>query len=278
MGDPAWVVHLDCDALRQTTIGHQLLAELERPVVQKRFEAIQASFQLDPRKDLRGVTVYSATKGEPDAVVLAYADFNVERLVAVVKTNQGYTVSAHRSHQIHSWLDERKRTVDGEPTRIFSAVHTNQILILSHQEIRVGEALDVLDATQPSLVTSKKLPQLGGGNGTFLSGAARALELPGDLPGAAVLKQVKLIWLNVREAEGRTELKLALDLTSAETAKHLGDVARGLVALLALQSDNPDAVKISQAVTIEQVDTGVAVKLSLPAAELGQMIKARSGK
>jgi len=278
VNDPVWVVHLDCDALRQTTIGHQLLVELDRSVVQKRFEAIQATLSLDPRKDLRGVTVYSATKGESDAVVLAYADFDVERLVSVVQTNKGYEVSTHSGHQIHSWIDERKRTQDGEPARIFSAVHTNKILILGQQAIRVGEALDVVDATQPSLATGKKLPQLSGGNGTFLSGAAHAVELPGENLGTAVLKQVKLVWLNAREAEGRFELKLALELSSAETAKHLCDVGRGLVAVLALQTDKPDAVKLSQAITIEQVDTGVAVKMSLPAADLVQMIKDQSGK
>lgn len=278
VGDPAWVLHLDCDALRQTAIGHQLLSELDRPVVQKRFEAIQAAFSLDPRKDLHGVTVYSATKGEPDAVVLAYANFDKDRLLGLVQTNKGYEVTLHSGHQIHSWIDERKTTKDGEPTRVFSALHTNNVLILGQQEIRVGEALDVMDATQPGLATSRKLPQLGGGNGTFLTGAARAVELPGDNLAAAVLKQVKLVWLNARETEGRIELKLALDLSGAETAKHLGDVGRGLVAVLALQSDSPDAVKLSQAITVEQADTGVAVKLSLPAADLVQMMKDRSGK
>ena len=278
VSDPAWVVHLDCDALRQTTIGHQLLTELDRPVVQKKFEAIQAIFGLDPRKDLRGITVYSATKGEPDVVVLAYADFSMERLVGMVQTNKGYEVSTHSGYQIHSWIDERKRTKDGEPARVFSAIHTNKILILGQQVIRVGEALDVMDANQPSLVTSKKLPQLGGGNGTFLSGAARAVELPNENFAAAVLKQIRLVWLNAREAEGRTELKLALELSDAETAKHVSDVGRGLVAVLALQTDKPDAVKLSQAFTIEQVDTGVGVKMSLPATNLVQMIKDRSGK
>lgn len=278
VGDPAWVVHLDCDALRQTTIGHQVLEELEQPVVQKRFEAIQAIFHLDPRKDLRGVTIYSATQGEPDAVVLAYAEFDLGRLVAVVQTNKGYAVSTHSGHQIHSWMDERKRTKDGEPARIFGAMHTNKVLILGQQEIRVGEVLEVMDGVQPSLASTKRLPQLGGGNGTFLSGAARAVELPGDKFGAAMLKQVKLVWLNAREAEGRTELKVALDLTSAETAKHFGDVGRGVVALLALQTDRPAAVKLSQAITIEQVDTGVAVKMSLPATNLVQLINEQSGK
>ena len=117
-----------------------------------------------------------------------------------------------------------------------------------------------------------------GGSGVFVVGGARALDLPGNDPSAAVLKQAKLIWLSAREAQGKAELKLTLETASAETAKQVGDVCRGLVAVLAMQTDKPEAVKLSQAIAIEQEAAGVLAKLTLPAAEVVQMIKDKSSK
>jgi hypothetical protein len=236
-------------------------------------------FNLDPRKDLRGVTLYSATKSEPDGVVLAYADFDGDRLLTLVQGNKDYEVKAHGAHKIHSWIDEKKKSKGGDPVRTFGALYKGKTLILGQKEERLGEALDVLDGKLPNLTSSKTFAQLGGGGpGVFLIGGARALDLPGNDPGAAVLKQAKLIWLNTQEAQGKAELKLTLETASAETAKQVGDVCRGLVAVLALQTDKPEAVKLAQAITIEQDTVGVQAKLSLPVADVVQLIKDKAGK
>jgi hypothetical protein len=279
MNDPAWVVHLDCDALRQTAIGKQLLIEMDKPEEQKKFAAIQAVFNVDPRKDLHGVTLYSATKAEPDGVMLAYADFDADRLITLVQANKDYESTSHGAHKIHSWIDEKKKAKDGVRPRTFGAIHKGKVIILGQKEQRVAEALDVLDRSKPNLTAGTTFAQLGGGgDGTFLVGAARALDLPGNDPGAAVLKQAKMIWLNAREAQGRAELKLTLETQSADTAKQVGDVCRGLVAVLALQTDKPDAVKLAKAIVVEQEAAGVLAKLSLPAADVVQMIREKSEK
>jgi len=276
ISDPAWVAHLDCDALRQTSIGKQLLVEMEKPDAERKFESFKTIFNLDPRKDLRGVTLYSATKSEPDGVMLAFADFDGERLVTLAQGNKEYEVSTYGAHKIHSWIDDKK-SKDGNKARTFGALHKGKVLILGQKENRVGEALDVLDGSKPNLTTTKTFAQLSaGGTGVFVTGGARALDLPGDNPGASVLKQAKLIWLNAREADGKAELKLTLETENADTAKQVGDVCRGLVAVLALQKDKPEAVKLAQAITINQEAAGVFAKLSLPAADVVQIIKDKS--
>jgi hypothetical protein len=280
MNHPAWVLHLDLDALRQTSIGKQLLAEMEKPDAQKKLDTFQSVFNLDLRKDLHGITVYSATTSEPDGVALAYADFDAERLLALVQANQAYEVKPHGTNKIHSWIDEKKQSKDGDQ-RTYGAIHGGKVLVLGQRENRIAEALDVLSGRQPNIATNRSFAQLGmAGTGAFLIGGARALELPGKDPAVAVLKQAKGIWLNARETQGTAELKLTLETANAETAKQLGDVCRGVVAVLALQSDKPDAVKLAKAIAIDQDTTGNAMfaKLSLPVADLVEMIKSRAGK
>ena len=43
MADPAWLLHLDCDALRPTTIGQYILAEMDKPESKARLAALEKS-------------------------------------------------------------------------------------------------------------------------------------------------------------------------------------------------------------------------------------------
>src|SRR6266403_1396479 len=52
--EPAWLVHVDCDALRPTAIGQYLLSELDKPEAKGQLGAFQAIFSFDPRQQLHG--------------------------------------------------------------------------------------------------------------------------------------------------------------------------------------------------------------------------------
>lgn len=278
VSEPTWVAHLDCDALRRTAIGKQLLTEMDKPDAQKKLAAFQTIFGVDPRKDLHGVTAYGATKAEADGVVVAYADFDAERLITLVAANADYEVTEYGRHKIHSWIDEKKKAKDGVKPRSYGAIYKDKIII-GQKQSRVAEALDLMDRKGANLAGNAAFSRLGSAaEGAFVVGAARALDLPGNDPGASVLKQAKMIWLTAGEAQGRVEIKLNLDTANEETAKQVGDVCRGLLAVLALQTDKPDAVKLGQAITIDQAASGILAKLSLPAGEVVQMIKDKSEK
>lgn len=278
IADPVWVLHVDCDALKQAALGKALLAELEKPEAEKKFAAVQAIFNVDPRKDLHGVTIYGATKAESDGVVVAYADFDAARLVTLVQANKDYESTKHGANTIHSWIDEKKKEKDGVKPRTFGAIYKGKVLIIGQKESRIAEALDVMDGSKPNLTTSTQFAQLGANGGGFIIGAARKLDLPGNDPGATVLKQAKAFWLNVGESQGRAEVKLNLEAEDAEVAKQMGDVCRGLVALLTLQKDKPEAVKLAQGLTISQAEKTVSAKLSLPAEDVVAMIKDKVAK
>ena len=279
IADPVWVLHVDCDAFKQTSLGKALLAELDKPEAQKKLAALQAVFNVDPRKDLHGVTIYGATKAEADGVVVGYADFDAARLVTLVQANMDYQSTTHGAHTIHSWIDEKKPAKDGVKPRSYGAIYKDKVLIIGQKESRIADALDVMDHNKPNLTTTAAFARLGAtGDGGFVIGAARKLDLPGNDPGAAVLKQSKSFWLSAREAQGRAEVKLSLEAEDADSAKQMSDVCRGLVALLSLQTEKPEAVKLSQGITISQEERTVTAKLSLPASDVVEMIKAGAAK
>ena len=279
VADPVWVVHVDCDALKQTVMGKALLTELGKPGPQAKFDEIQSVFNVDPRKDLHGVTLYGAAKGEKDVVVVAYADFDAARLVSIVEMNKDYLSSKAGTHTIHSWIDEKKAEKDGVKPRSYAAIYKGKVLVIGQTESRIAEALDVMDKRKPNLATSTQFGALGAnGNGGFILGAARKLDLPGNDPGAAVLKQSKMFWLSAGETQGRAEVKLTLEAADAETAKQMGDICRGLVAVLSLQTEQSEAVKLAKGISISQEDKAVTAKLSMPSEDVFAMIKAKIGK
>jgi aryl-phospho-beta-D-glucosidase BglC (GH1 family) len=82
---PAWVAHLDVDALRKSVAGTQILAEMKKPEAEMRFAALKATVGSDLRATLRGVTVYGVSAKPEDGVALVYADINFERLLSLAE-------------------------------------------------------------------------------------------------------------------------------------------------------------------------------------------------
>src|ERR1039458_5780763 len=118
-GEPAWVLHLDCDSLRPTALGQYLLAEMEKPEAQAKFDAFQTIFNFDLRKQLHGLTLYSTGKVPEDGVLLVYADFDPSRLVTMAKAAQGYQSTTFKQHVIHNWVDEKKKAKLGVKPRVY---------------------------------------------------------------------------------------------------------------------------------------------------------------
>jgi hypothetical protein len=251
---------------------------MEKPEAQKKFAAFQAIFNFDPRKELHGLTLYSTSSKPEDGVLLVYGDFDAARLTTLAEGAKEHKSTTRGNHTIHSWLDEKKRAKEGGQPRTYAAIHNGRV-IFAQREDRVVDALDVLDRIRPNLSANTAYSALGANpDASFIVGAARKIELPESDPNAAVLKQSKMVWLNLGETQGQTRASLKLDADSEEVAKQIESIGRGLLGLMALQTDKPESVKLSQAVAIQQEGPGVIVKLALPAEDVVEMMKAGAAK
>ena len=105
--DPMWLLHLDFDRLRPTTVGQYILSELEKPAAQAKLAAFQALFKFDLRTQLHGLTVYGLPDAPDKGVLLVYADFDAEHLATLAKAANDYQSAAHKQHTIHSWIDRK---------------------------------------------------------------------------------------------------------------------------------------------------------------------------
>jgi hypothetical protein len=272
--DPVWVIHLDCDALRPTAIGQFVLGELNKPEADQKLSEFKSMFSFDPRTELHSVTLYSSSMAETDAVMLLRADFDADHLASVAKSAGDYQSSEHNGHIIHSFVDDKKHGPNGETQRNYAAIQGDHLVILGKNKDKVAQALDVLDKKSPSLAAGTMVEPLGGPpSACFIQGAARKLDITGSDPNAAMLKLSKMIRLQVGEVQKQLHATLSLQANDEEVARHIASIAQGLVSLLKLQTDKPDATKLADAITLKQEGNAVVANLTVPSQVVLDMIK-----
>ena len=278
VANPAWLLHLDCDALRPTTIGQYVLAEMDKPEAKAKLAAFQSIVSFDLRTQLHGVTLYSAGPAPEDGVLIIYADFDPDRLVTLAQAAKQYQSSPHNQHVIHSWIDEKKKSKSDVKPRVYAAIQGKRV-IFGQREDRVAQALDVLDGGVPTLATSRAFPELSlPGNAHFVEAAARKMDLPDSTPNAAILKLSKTVQLVLGESQQKFQGTLTLAADNDEVAGQVFSVTQGLVSLMKLQQDKPESVKIANAIILKQEDDRVIGNLALPAGEVVEIMKADAAR
>ena len=276
--NPAWLLQLDCDALRPTTIGKYILSEMEKPEAKVKLAAFQTIFNFDLRTQLHGVTVYGSGPAAEDGVLMIYADFDPARLVTLAQAAKDYQSSRHGDNVIHNWIDEKKKAKDGIQPRVFAAIQGNRV-IFGQREESVARALDVFAVGAPNLASSKVFPELGlPGNGHFVEAAARKMKLPEGDPNAAILKMSQSVQLMLGESQQQFNGALTLVADNEEVAGHVQSIVQGLLALAKLQNDKPESVKVANAITLTKEGDRVVGNLVLPASVVVEIMKADAAR
>jgi len=277
--EPAWVLHVDCDALRPTSIGQFLLTEMEKSDAQAKFAAFQTIFNFDPRTQLHGLTLYSTGKAPEDGVLLVYADFDPDRLLTLAKAAKDYHSTTYKQQTIHNWIDDKKKAKDDVRPRVYAAIQGRHIVVFAQQETRVAQALDVLDRAAPNLAGSGVFPQLGAsGSTSILQAAARKLDIPDSTPNAALIRLAKSARLEIGEAQGQLKATLRLEAGGEEVATQMALVGQGLVALMKLQKDESGSVKLAEGLSLKQDGAAVVASLTVPTASAIELMKADTAK
>ncbi len=276
--NPVWVVHLDCDLLRATTLGRFLETEMEKPEVQAKLAAFQALFSFDLRTQLHALTLYSTGAAPQDGILLVYADFAPDRLTTLAKAAKDSRETQYKQTTIYSWVDEKKRTRNGEKPRVYAAISGPRVIFAQREE-RVAQALDVLSGAVPNLAATQDFPQLGAtANTTFFQAAAKKLDFASGDPNAAILKLSRLARFQLGETRQQVTATLSLEANDEEVANNMFSIAQGLVAIMKLQKEKPASVKIAEALVLKQDGPAITATLTMPAGDVIELIKADAAR
>src|SRR5690606_8321871 len=102
----SWVIHVDVDALRDSSIGKLVLEELNKPEMTEQLAMVKTMIGMDPRTALHGITLFGTAMNDQDGVAVIDADLDVEQLKSLAGTAKGHTTSTNGTHEIHHWGNE----------------------------------------------------------------------------------------------------------------------------------------------------------------------------
>lgn len=276
--EPARLLHIDFDAMRETYIGKYFLYELDKPEMHSNMVAFQSIFSFDPRRQLHGMTIYTANSTPDDSVVITYADFEPARFVKLMTGGEGSFAITNNQHVIYSWIDTNKNSGDSEGVRKYAAILDGRVLA-GNSRLNVAGALAVVDGRAPSSSpeeVAKRFDPLVATN--FVLASAQNLEFLESNPKLAVLKLSK--WVKLKASESNEVLKATLTVEAGDeqTALQMSQVAQGMITWLGLQKEDPWATKLARGITVQLEATGFRVELSVSSKDAVAALKAYNQK
>ena len=114
-GSANWVVHIDNQLLKTSRIGQFIRAELANAGIEQKIQDFATISSFNPLDDIRDITLYGTGTDRNKAAMLLDAEFDVEKIVALLGMNPQYQAIAHGDLTIHKWVDEKRQSPD-DPT------------------------------------------------------------------------------------------------------------------------------------------------------------------
>jgi hypothetical protein len=272
--DSAMLLHVDCDAIRASSIGQWLLSE---PAMQDKLASLGARFDLDLRNQLHGITFYMTAPQSNDWVMVIAADFEPGPLLEKAQALHDFLAATNGSHVIYSWLDESSKRSLARNARVFGAISGHHI-VCSHTELRLAHALDLLEDTKRSAEARRApLPTMPGQRILLESMILKAGFSKAQGP-VAFLQMCKSVYLKVSEANHTTTAALHFEADDDGTATQINSIFYGFLGMLKLKAEDANAAKFANSIKITKDGLEVGVTISLPSSEMIDIMKAGQEK
>lgn len=273
--DAKWLVHLDVDKLRSTTVGGVI-----KQLVDAKTVALKAQFDLDlDWNKISSLTAYgSAYQSKPnfDGVVLIKTDLDLQKaLNGAIEKMSPEDGNAPAPIQ---------KTQQGEVTTyslkqaMFVSFQPGKPVILSHSRDSLQKAREVLSGTAANLASTRTFSEFPESKKAFfLTAAAEGFnfghEFPeqagGDDPAnpkAKILKLAEGGRVMLGEEASQLFVDLSLKAKTSEVVTQMQQVIQGMIALASLsQVDNQDLQQLAQSAKVFATGTVVSLQLGYPA-------------
>ncbi len=227
-----WVAHVDAAGLKETEAGRALLAD-PQVAGSPQWAAFTTRFGLDPKRDLRGMTLYTMSTGRLDAVaVMEVEPEGAGRLKSRLGTD-AFSAAAYGSRIIH-----RRR---GEKNAPYCAWAGGNRFVAAMTLERVQGGLDLLDGRGATLrgVWPALTDRKDGAEAVLvLAGRAFGPEMQGVMPQLSLLRNATDLCLVVAEKAGRLQAGLSVTAKDEPDAQRLENTLRGLIEVARVMSGN----------------------------------------
>jgi hypothetical protein len=265
-----WMMHLDMDAVRDSTVMRQAYERAARmhPHLEKMMQMAAGMAGMDPRRDLHGVTAYGLDTDKHNAVLVVRAKANREFLEKMVQKAPDHASVEHGRHTLHRWTHKGWKRSQGHP--VVGAFFKDDVMVFARTEAQVKAALDVLDGDAAGTAADGRLA------GRVRPGSilvARAAEVDPDTK-CPVLKQGRSFRVAMGEHEGQSFYRARLDMKSGGAAEEVQNVVQGFASLVRLRwGDEAAAMKLLAGLEVDARGDTCMISWDAPAAGVWDVVE-----
>ena len=276
--DAAWIVHIDVDAVRGSTIGKFIIANWDKED-EAELAAVKAKIGIDPVHDLKGVTVFGKSRNPEEFVAVvtttAAVDAAVEKLVE--KEHQ-LTKLTEGTLTLYSWSEhgvERYGYI--KP----GAKADERIVLAAPDKGRLLAAIRRVDGDVPPVPAAAVLPKPPrAGSMLFVVGTVgENLKPPGD---SMILKKVESVRIDAGEANGEIYGEASVTAPTSEDATNMLQMAQGAIAVAKMCAQNDEdlkaLVKAGDWLTLSAEDRTVTARVKCSSKQFQEMLESAEPK
>lgn len=252
--DAKWVLHFDMEEV----LGGKIAEEVRqsRPKLTEMARSwIIGQYGIDPREDLRSVTMFSRSYHSYTGTVILEAKYDAEKVKAVIRKNAEHkttewndhtlhtvTLAKHR-HEVHKGEQANGHDPSGGKEMTVVFVDEDTVLFASSVE-NAKESLKLLAGDAESLEGSNSELLAGDWKEAVMYGAAIDLqEVDKSNAPMPVLKQHEKITWAFQERDGKLHEDAMLVAESEEVATDMEEFVRGIVAYERLWAAESESLK-----------------------------------
>jgi hypothetical protein len=276
--DARWVVSVNLDELRETTLGKQLVALAQDAMPKAQMNNIQIDFQ-KLQMTVGTITAYGTNFSQDPKqidgalVIQGTADL---RKIAEALVLQGTLTTPDKVKELTD-LPFTAYEIGGE---VLVAFPPEPILLVSKSKAQLVKARDVFRGAAPSLAKSPALPlaALLAKSGAGFIGSASVV--PTDKLFAAETPQTRIFQLMsswsvaIGEEDQKTTAHLRLVSSSDDMSDKLLKIVQGMVAMASLaETSDTQLQAFVQSAAVARQDRMVSVDLAYSSDRIIQMIK-----
>ena len=221
--DAQWLVHLDVQAFKRSTIGEILLEGGDRfDFDLDELDEIKRELGIDPRQDVMSITAYGVSDDfEDDGVIIAVTNEKADEALARLTTHKDVDVRTIEldGNTVHVLFDGNDRHYihvrDADRGR-------RRLVVVSSDKRAMSNALEVIDDRAASLSTGRSsLVETGPGDDSILFVAAGDVGAFDDLePASMILKLSDGFTVDIGEADGDLVAEATVDCPQEAASAH----------------------------------------------------------
>jgi hypothetical protein len=275
-GDAKWVLHLDWDLFRKSTLGQHAIEKLVKPKLEQNEQIKKLNLSIN-LENISSVTAYGpAFDKNGEGVLVLSTTANVKK---DLDTLVGMAAVSENEQKDFVMLQEKPFALYSFKDQVYLAPNVGNAVLLAKSRELLEQAREVVIEKAESLAKAasfKDYPALAD-KVFFMAMAEGFNDLAGIPPQAQVLRETKGGRLALGEKDENMFVNLVFKAKDDEASTKIQQVLQGIVALVSLSQPDKEITELANNSKIASAGRNVSVDLKFPAAKAIKKIDEKHG-